>query len=514
MAGRLIKETSGQLVAVARVNGTRRCSVHVYVKPDEQQPVATEFVDLARRAERTGLVEGLPAEHQTEADALLQRLAAGVEAERIAQPAKGKKGDAKDAPSAPPLEPWEDPVDGAAILDELRAVLLQYLILPPSAAEAIALWIVHTYLWAAFDFTPYLLVTSPVRECGKSTLLDLLEHLAYRAKAIGGYTAAALYRSIERDRPTLLLDELDTRLRGDSGEAIRGVLNCGFQRGRNITICVGDDHDARDFPTYCPKVLAGIGRVWDTVTSRSIPIRLARASKEEIGQLRKVRGDRIETELLPFRRQILRWATDVEPLLADQEPTVPEELGARQADIWRPLLTIADLAGGDWPDQARAAARALHRVAEEEGDLGLLMLADVRQVFEDEQRPIFLRTARILEVLHDREERPWPDYHGRGPIKATEVSRLLGRFDVKPYQQRAPGEPRPVRGYRYSDLAPIFARYLPQPQQVTSQEASATEPAVTGVTGNRAVCGASTFDDRGEAWEPDESQIDALESEP
>ena len=152
---------------------------------------------------------------------------------------------------------------------------------------------------------------------------------------------------------------------------------------------------------------------------------------------------------------------------------------------------------------------ALAAIAEEEGDYGLLMLGDVRRVFEDEARPAFLLTARILEALHERDERPWPDYRSRGPIKATEVSRLLGRFGVKPGSQRI--GPKVLRGYRYSDLAGVWERYLPQPQEVAVTAPAEEGAAVAGVAGDRAGCGAPTSDDRGEAWEPDETQLDALE---
>jgi hypothetical protein len=89
-------------------------------------------------------------------------------------------------------------VTTASLLDSLCQLLSDYIVIPPAAIDAIALWVCHTYVTGVTDFTPYLLVTSPVRECGKSTLLELLQHLAHRALKTDGITAAALYRRIDR----------------------------------------------------------------------------------------------------------------------------------------------------------------------------------------------------------------------------------------------------------------------------------------------------------------------------
>jgi hypothetical protein len=43
------------------------------------------------------------------------------------------------------VEPWEEPVDGQQLLDELATVMSRFVVLPKHAAETLALWIVtHT----------------------------------------------------------------------------------------------------------------------------------------------------------------------------------------------------------------------------------------------------------------------------------------------------------------------------------------------------------------------------------
>ena len=360
---------------------------------------------------------------------------------------------------AAPDEPWPKPVDGAQLLNGIVATVRRYVAMPREAAHAAALWVLHTYVPDAADFTPYLLITSPVRECGKTTLLDTLEPLVYRPRHSDGMTAAALYRTIDRDAPTILLDELDTRLAGEGGESLRGVLNSGFKPSGRTTICVGEQHDAKDFKTYCPKVLAGIGRPWDTVLSRSIPVPMARATPAERRRLRKLAGATIRDQLAPLRRQALRWAADARSALTEHRfPDVPEALSARQSDIWRPLLAIAEASGGRWPARARSAALRLHGRAEEEGDFGLLALADVRSAFVASGADK-LRMSALLDSLLAHEDRPWPEMPGGRPLTLPALSKLLRRFGLHSVAVRdAQGV---AKGYRWEDLAAVFARYLP-----------------------------------------------------
>jgi hypothetical protein len=268
----------------------------------------------------------------------------------------------------------------------------------------------------------------------------------------------------------MLIDELDSMLRGDMGEALRGILNTGFYRTGKYTVCVtGEDgnYQVKKFSTFCPKVLAGIGKLWDTVASRSIPIKLKRADEKEAKGLKKIRGDRIAGECRPFASRLLRFVTDIKDQLAEADPGVPEELGARQADIWRPLFAIADLAGGHWPETARAAAVAIHRTPDDEGDFGLVILADLRDLFvRDGGDALF--SEWIVEQLAKEEGRPWSEYRNDKPITKRQLANLLKRFDVTPMTVRRGAETQ--KGYRLEDLAGAFATYLPEPDPVDDSE--------------------------------------------
>src|SRR6266566_4019400 len=106
----------------------------------------------------------------------------------------------------PIADPCPDPVDGAALLDELVAAIRRYVVMNESDACATALWIVYTYAYDLFYISPRLAITSPQKRCGKTTLIDVLARLVSRPLTTANTTAAALYRTIEAERPTLLID--------------------------------------------------------------------------------------------------------------------------------------------------------------------------------------------------------------------------------------------------------------------------------------------------------------------
>ena len=175
-------------------------------------------------------------------------------------------------------DPWSDPVDGAALLDEIAGFMRRYVALPAEIADTVTLWIAMTWIHDKLEISPFLNVTSATKRCGKSLLLEVLGEFVYQPLPAGGrVTAAALFRAIESYAPTLLLDEADTFFSEDA--ELRGVVN-GSQRRKAAYLlrCVGDDHEPRQFVTWCPKAIAGIGGLPDTVLDRSIVVRLERRS--------------------------------------------------------------------------------------------------------------------------------------------------------------------------------------------------------------------------------------------
>lgn len=354
-------------------------------------------------------------------------------------------------------DPWPDQVDGAVLLDELAAILCRFLALPAHAAEAVALWIVHTYALDAAPATPRLAVMSPEKRCGKSTLLVLLRNLVHRPLMAANVSTAAVFRVIDLHRPTLLIDEADTFLADN--EELRGVLNSGHEPSGHVLRVVGDDHEPRVFATFAPVAIALIGRPPATIEDRSIPILMRRRTRDE--KIDKLRARAVQPVLAPMRRRIMRWVLDHAAELREAQPENPEALHDRAADGWHVLLAIADAAGGRWRAVARAAAIALHAGQDDAtSSLRELLLTDVRDLFAQRKNDS-LSSAEIVAELAAMEERPWPDFRNGKAITPRHLADLLAPLGIKSRNMRV-GR-RVPKGYWLGDFLDAFQRYLGAP---------------------------------------------------
>ena len=221
-------------------------------------------------------------------------------------------------------EAWPDVVDGAALLDEMASVLSRFVEFPAGAAELQALWVCHTYASEVFDHTPYLAITSPIKGCGKTTDITVLMGMASRPLQADNVSPAVLFRVIERDHPTVAIDELD-RVPKDS--EVWQIINSGHSSTGAVLRLVGkDEHEPRAFSTYCPKIVSYIrgsrSPVPDTVEHRSIRVNLQRQSRTE--RRDKLRSRDLKALVAPIRQRLVRWTQDNSDALAIP-PKVPDE---------------------------------------------------------------------------------------------------------------------------------------------------------------------------------------------
>ena len=383
----------------------------------------------------------------------------------------GKENEQGTALTFEDVEPWGEEVDSSQLLDAISGKLERFVVLSKEAAVAITLWVLLTFTFQKFKVLPRLGIQSPIKRCGKTTLLEFLTLVTDRPLPSSNISPAAIFRCIEQYHPTLLIDEADTFLRtrqGDTNEELRGLINSGHTRATAFVIRVqGDKHEVRNFSTFAPMAVAMIGELPDTVADRSIPVELKRKTKaEEVDRL----GDEEAAELAELKRKIVRWVKDK----ADQLGTTaeaPDSLDDRAADNWRPLLSIADAAGGNWLERAREAAIALSRGRDEvEQSRGIQALADLRDLFKSEEQ---LRSSKVVEKFASMEERDGSTYgRARKPITPRQLAVLLKPFGVKPAAYRD-GTTGGVRGYDRTECQSVFDRYLAPPD--SQEESSSSE---------------------------------------
>lgn len=359
-------------------------------------------------------------------------------------------------PAQPDL-PDDVTEDGAALLDEVYASLSKYVILPSDhAMTGVVLWIAATHAVPAWTHATRLVIWAPEKACGKSRLMQLIRALCHRELMAVNVSSSAVYRAIsqfEADPPTILLDEADTifgaKAAGD--EDLRGLLNGGFERDAYTLRYDAGTREVEKLSTFAMAALAGIGRMPDTIEDRAVVISMRRRKPGE--QVSPYRKRRDGAPLDRLRVRVNRWIRANRRALELAVPDMPIE--DRPADLWEPLIAVADLAGGDWPARARRASIVLTKSRDDSAKASLTtqLLRDIRTAFEDADA---LPSVALLGRLTADEEAPWATYGPKG-LSTHKLGALLREYDIKAQVLTLPtGQ---ARGYLRSDFEDAWGRY-------------------------------------------------------
>ena len=362
---------------------------------------------------------------------------------------------------------WHPPT-GRELFERYRAILRENISLSDSQEIACALWACHTHVYESFDCTPYLYITSADPGCGKTHLMDVVGFLSARPKPSGTISAPAIFRAIQQWKPTLLIDEADNIIRGDSemAQTILGVLNSGYSRGTPAIRCVGQGANlkAEEFETYGPKAFTALGRLPSTITSRSLRIKMRKAQPQSI---RRFRFSRLQKSCAPIAAAMGAWLVSHARELESAEPDIPDSLQLRDAEIHIPLLAVAELLGADIAEQARAAFTELQGAgAEDERSISQQLLADIWAIWTRPEGnllneiPDQVSSKYILEELIKLEDRRWCHFHKSGrEMTINDLSNILLRYDIK--SDRLHFENERMRGYTLIQFIPIWRDNTP-----------------------------------------------------
>jgi putative DNA primase/helicase len=349
------------------------------------------------------------------------------------------------------IEAWPEPVDGVELLDWLVEIFETYLSLDEGAAEMLALWSVYTHAIDACQFAPRLFLKSPVPRCGKTTALGILGHVTRRPRPASNITPSTLFRVADEFQPTLLIDEADTFVAGRTRGELTGILNSGHTRQTAYverTETVGKVKFVRRFSTFIPIAFAAIGGLPATIEDRSVIVPMRRKGSNE--GLTRFREDRVDG-LKHLARMAARWVVDNFHVLREGDPEMPEYLNDRAQDNYRMLVTIADTAGGDWPQRARDAIAALTG-GDGEASPAEILLGDIRDIF-DARREDRIASAMLVDHLIQLEHRPW------GSLNQHTLAQMLAPFGIAPRVFRIGRKTH--RGYERAWFADAFVRYAP-----------------------------------------------------
>jgi putative DNA primase/helicase len=348
------------------------------------------------------------------------------------------------------VTPIEEEVDIAALLADIEARILHHVAIPKHLAFVCALWIAQTWVHEHATYSPILFITSPERDSGKSTLINVIKFMVRRELSTVSITAAALYRSIEKWNPTFVIDEADKAF--VKNLELEQVVNSGWTRGSGIVRCHPDTHEPMLFPTFCPKAIASKGKqAPDTILSRAIFIAIKRRTRAEaIAHFAHMDDAGFQR----LRSQLAGWAADNGQVLGSRVPEPAEGFINRIASNWQMMLAIADSAGAG--QRAREAARQIAGITDLTSE-GVTLLEDIKAHFVRSTLDYVGSKALLADLVADA-ERPWAEWsHGR-PISEKAIAQLLHGFGIKPGFV-GPKDQR-LRGYKVEWFEEAWGRYL------------------------------------------------------
>jgi hypothetical protein len=391
-------------------------------------------------------------------------------------------GDAKAVSPASPHTAIEQlPPDGADLLDRCLLLVNRFVCLPSeNAAFAVVLWAASTHMMDAWETTPRLAFLSAEPGSGKSRAMAITALLCPLALEAANATTASLVRALDdpAGRPVIFIDEIDTKYgpKAKGDEELRCVINAGHRRGGFFLRCEkGDDGwvPIRQ-DSFAAIAMAGIGDILpDSVVTRSIIVRMRkRLAGETVDAYRQRDHMHLGKALCD---ELAIWADHVREHAATCRPPLPDRIADRDADVWEPLIVVADLAGGPWPERARQAAVEFVQStkASQKLSLGAKLLADIRDCFGDSDR---IATADLLSKLRAIEVSPWGG-SGRNRLDAHTLAQMLGEYGIRPTTIRLAGPSGSVlKGYKRADFLDAWARYLPSSILDETGVTSVTEP--------------------------------------
>jgi hypothetical protein len=350
-----------------------------------------------------------------------------------------------------------------APLDQVEMFYGRFVSYPNEHAPvAHTLWTAHTHLQACAETTPRLAFMSPEKASGKTRALEVTALLVKEPICSLNASPASVVRLIANGEVSLVLDEVDAlfiNTRAVEGNAdLIAILNGGYRAGAKVHRCVtrGKAIEVESFSAFCPVVLAGLRTLPDTLASRAIFIRMRRRAPDEVVEPYRHRIHSGQAK--GIYDSLVEWCAENAADLTGAEPELPSEITDRTADCWEPLIAIADAAGGDWPERARAAAIYLTKSAETEMvTTGVELLEHCWEAFGDQEK---LTSKALLQLLLDRDESPWADMRGK-PMNERLLAKMLKPYGIKSGTIRESQGGRPSKGYYKADFADSWNRYLP-----------------------------------------------------
>lgn len=360
------------------------------------------------------------------------------------------------------------------LFDSLAAYISRYLACDQHQLTVLTLWAAYTRCFKVFRSAVYLNVRSPEPQSGKSLCLMLLNELAGKPSFITGASPATLMKFLltktnqvdgNKYENTLFLDDCHHTFSPSERQPVVALLNSGS----DSSPCYFSG--PYEYYLFGPKAFAGNAPPPRSLAARCIPINLRRRKRTDVTVrfnpiAARERSLKLVEQLAPWidnhRAEIAQVATTI-------PPRIPPGLTPREQACAEPLIHLADLIGGPWPEKARDALSTIFRLAEDTQTVELL--CDIRSLFQSKGDPETIATKDMLAALATLDHRPWARWTRTSGQKIATILRPLGV---------APRGFHSFRGYSFKDFQDAWERYIPPITVGDVTENGSVTDAVTG----------------------------------
>jgi hypothetical protein len=318
------------------------------------------------------------------------------------------------------------------ILDQVCGAFARCIDAKPHHIVGLGLWALHTHIHRRYDKSPRLLIFSPLPNCGKSSVLNILNSIVWRPEKVIDPTPATAFALANSH--TLLIDEVDNM---SIVRSMKAILNAGHEIGGSVPRKIGKEVILT--PVYGPLALASIGHLPVSLMSRSIMVKMHRSNKQmEIFNPREAF----------YHAEVARWAEGVN---LNPNPLMPPQIIGRYADKWRPLIAI-----GHAVDRAKTAYEAMADFYKERviPDVRESLLSDVQEIFTNSKKDAITNNQLVEFLINsDFSDVNWSDYK----LSTGKLARILRDFEIENRVQRHEG--KLARWYFKEDFAEMWERY-------------------------------------------------------
>lgn len=251
-------------------------------------------------------------------------------------------------------------MDTHKVLEKVEKLTEKFVVIPTQEEkDLVTLWIAGSWIFSSFDAYSRLYFRSTEPASGKSKAMQHVLRLAHGAEEMVQPTPATIYRTFEAydPKPVLGIDEVDLVF-GRAGSSssntnVLQILNKGYENGGYVLRARGQN-DVQRFDVYGPVVMAGLGILPSALFTRCITVNMRKPIE---GETFTPYRRRVHLALYEdVRESLSKWSSKVKKDFGVAFPDLPEEVKNRDAELYEPLIEIADAAGGEWPERARKAA--------------------------------------------------------------------------------------------------------------------------------------------------------------